>query len=118
MGRAIASHKYFDMSREQIRNELEIPSRFFLGRGFSREILDAFDVGDSRKLRRVVVPLYDDEGRLSLGYTVRSYEPRCDRCAKHHGPAVSCKWGQGKWGISQGFLKRVYMYNYAAVAQT
>jgi len=54
-----------NISREQIKSKLEIPSKYFLGRGFSSEILNRFDVGtcleNNRPMyNRSVVPVYDD----------------------------------------------------------
>lgn len=102
------------LTRDQVRGALKIPSQHFLGRGFSREVLDHFDVGDSAKLRRAVVPLYDDEGTTCIGHTFRSIKSRCRESEKHHDPGTACRWGQQKWGINRGFPKRTYLYNLAA----
>jgi hypothetical protein len=102
------------LTREQVREPLRIPSRHFLSRGFSPEVLDALDVGDSAKLGRAVVPLYDAEGTTCIGYTFRSLKPPCKACRKHHDPWVACRYGQSRWGIMKGFPKRSYLYNYAA----
>jgi hypothetical protein len=106
------------MTREQVRRALDIPARHFLERGFSPDVLDAFDVGYSARCKRVVVPFYDDAGRFCIGYTMRSYKPPCDACRKHHYPREDCRWGQQKWGIMAGFPKRTYLYNYAAALRT
>jgi hypothetical protein len=102
-----------DLTREQVRGPLTIPSPYFIGRGFSPAVLDAFDVGDSKKLRRAVVPLYDDEGTTCIGYVARSKRPECGRCGSNHdGP--DCQYGQPKWTMPRGFPSSTYLYNYAA----
>src|SRR5579864_1727038 len=47
--------KTLNLTRARVRQQLAIPSEYFLSRGFSREVLDAFDVGYSHKLKRSVV---------------------------------------------------------------
>ena len=71
------TRKSATISREDIRQRLQIPSEYFMKRGFSPEVLDEFDVGftsvNSGIMReRVVVPVYDEDynyvscvGRLS-----------------------------------------------------
>jgi hypothetical protein len=53
------------LTREQVRSRLQIPSPYFVGRGFSRDILDAAAVGYSPKLNRHVVPLTTTKGRCA-----------------------------------------------------
>lgn len=105
------------LTREEVRSSLSIPSRYFLGRGFSAAILDRFDVGDSAKLKRAVVPLFDEEGTTCIGYAARSKWPLCDVCDKHHfGP--ECRYGQSKWALPDGFPASTYLFNYAAARAT
>lgn len=54
------------VSRDQIRSKLNIPSKYYIKRGFLSETLDKFDVGLCQEKNRpmsnrVVVPIYDDE---------------------------------------------------------
>lgn len=54
------------ISRELVLSELEIPSRYFLNRGYSSEVLTLFDVGDCKKKDklmsgRAVAPVYDSD---------------------------------------------------------
>jgi 5S rRNA maturation endonuclease (ribonuclease M5) len=54
------------ITRDQIRSKLKIPSPYFLDRGFSKEILDTFDVGLCSErgrpmYNRSVVPVYDND---------------------------------------------------------
>lgn len=68
-------------SRDQVRASLLIPSPYFLGRGFSAEVLDAYDVGEPLQTRpespmfgRAVVPVYDLPGQRCIGFTGRAVE--------------------------------------------
>jgi hypothetical protein len=107
-----------ELTREQVRHQLMIPSRYFLERGFSREVLDAFDVGYSPKLERDVVPLYDETGEVCIGYEARSNKPRCDACKRFHWPGEACRSGESKWLGLSGFPKHSYLYNYARAKAT
>jgi hypothetical protein len=97
-----------------VRKVLEIPSPYYVKRGFSPAILDAFDVGHSRRLKCSIIPLYDDSGQICTGHFKRSEKPLCDHCQKCHFPTERCHVGQSKWRISAGFPQTKYLYNYAA----
>lgn len=54
------------ITRDQVRSKIEVPSRYYLNRGFSAETLDRFDVGDcidksKPMVNRAVVPIYDGQ---------------------------------------------------------
>lgn len=106
-----------NLSRAEVRARLEIPSNYFLDRGFSAEILDRFDVGYSHRLGRAVVPLYDDDGLKCVGFLGRSQWPACELC-KHHHEGQTCDYGQSKWQLMTGFPKDRYLFNYAAARST
>jgi hypothetical protein len=56
-----------NITREQIRSRLKIPSEYYLYRGFSAETLDKFDVGDchSKEMKdRAVFPIYNQDYNL------------------------------------------------------
>ena len=64
-------------SRDNFIRSVDIPSKYFLNRGFSPEVLIEFDVGgclhsDSYLGRRALVPTYDVEHREVLGISGRS----------------------------------------------
>jgi 5S rRNA maturation endonuclease (ribonuclease M5) len=117
-GRPAPKTALLDLTRREVRARLDIPSRSFLDRGFSPEVLDQFDVGYSKKSRRDVVPLYDDGGQVCVGFEARSVLPRCESCKKHHTAGSDCKYGQSKWMGMKGFPKATYLYNYARAATT
>jgi 5S rRNA maturation endonuclease (ribonuclease M5) len=62
-------------SRNLVRSRLTIPSRFFLSRGFSVDVLERFDVGEPSKgvfFGRAVVPVYDHSGSMAVGFSARA----------------------------------------------
>jgi hypothetical protein len=108
-----------------VRKRLECPSPYFLGRGFSAEILDRFSVGDaligdsqSPMYRRAVVPVFDKQGRV-VGTTGRSLLPPCSSCGRHHDPADGCPAEEcrrlpqfAKWRNTPGFAKEHHLFNF------
>lgn len=102
-------------SRVQVRGRLFIPSPYFVRRGFDEGVLEQMDVGHSPKRERSVVPVYDDDGRVCIGYLERSELPVCSTCGKCHQPGVECRYGQLKWRVfPEGIEKGSLLYNYAA----
>ncbi len=74
-------------ARAEVRSRLDIPSPYFLSRGFSPEVLDRFDVGDEGG--RAFVPVYS-AGRgfpSCVGFTSRSLFDACPACGYFHGPS-------------------------------
>lgn len=84
--------------RDQVRSRMDVlPSKFFLSRGFSEEVLNHFDVGDTFKgpfAYRAVVPIYDHTGRMALGFSGRTINN-----------------AQPKWMHSAGFSRSRVLYN-------
>ncbi|HCI70581.1 MAG TPA: hypothetical protein DHV30_08280, partial [Balneola sp.] len=104
-------------TREKLRSSIEIPSKYYIDRGYSSQVLDKYDVGLYNKRNRVVVPVYDDSYKYVAGFLGRSIWPQCDKCKKWHEPEKSCpssiyeikdceKWLNGK------FKSTNYLYNY------
>ena len=89
-----------NISRDKVISNLEIPSKYFIGRGFNPEILTEFDVGDcftigKKMYGRAVVPVYDDDYNYvgCVGRTTNdAYQP--------------------KWINSEKFKKTLYLYGY------
>ena len=57
--------KILNIPREEIRKSLKIPSKYYISRGYTKEVLDKFDVGncDSKGKQmngRIVAPVYDE----------------------------------------------------------
>lgn len=64
------------ISREAIRKKLQIPAQYFLQRGFSKEVLNKYDVGlyknkKSKLYNRCVAPIYDVDYQHVIGITGR-----------------------------------------------
>jgi len=87
-----------DLTREQIRESLEIPANYFVNRGYEPETLDFFDVGlcsspDKPMSNRIVVPVYDANNAYvgCIGRALHSYT-------------------KPKWINSAGFKKSEFLY--------
>lgn len=101
-------------TKEQVRKKLIIPSKYFLTRGFSREILNKFDVGESLKknvkmINRAIVPIYDIN-HTYVGCTGRSIFEKC-KCGFFHDPENQSHPKYTKWMNSAGFNKEKHLYN-------
>lgn len=86
------------ISRELVQASLQIPSPYYLKRGFSPEILIKFDIGDCLRenkamYRRAVVPFYNTE-MAYLGCSGRTIDDRI----------------KPKWKNDQGFRKSETLY--------
>lgn len=88
--------KLLDWSRDDVRKRLVVPSPYFVQRGFSPSVLNAMCVGHSRRLKRSIVPFFDDQGDRIIGYQERTESDT----------------GHPKWRVSSGFPKATYLYNY------
>mgnify|MGYP003624546532 FL=1 len=83
------------ISRDEIRSKIQIPSEYYIGRGYQSETLDMFDVGfcleKNRPMSgRVVVPIYD-EGYNYIGCVGRATDGNMNP----------------KWLHSKGFRKSI-----------
>lgn len=106
-------------SRRVVRQKLKIPSAYFLNRGYSAEILDKYDIGDSSVdsglfANRAVVPIYEESGKEIVGFTGRTTLPKCDKCKSYHLSKYECnpEIQISKWCNSKGFSRKDYLYNY------
>jgi 5S rRNA maturation endonuclease (ribonuclease M5) len=114
-------------TRDQIRALLDIPSPYYLGRGYRQTTLDRYDVGVMTNPRsvlhnRVVVPIYDEAYKMVVGAVGRTLEPECGRCRYWHGEGLPCpgspleKAQHCKWRTSsrpeKKFVDKDWLYNY------
>lgn len=88
------------ITRSSVTKLLNIPSQYFLDRGFSRDILHKYDVGDcmtpgKEMYNRAVVPVYDNTHSFLLGCSGRT--------TNNESP---------KWKHSFGFRAEDCLYNF------
>jgi 5S rRNA maturation endonuclease (ribonuclease M5) len=88
-----------NIPREKVIETLEIPSKYYIGRGYLPETLVAFDVGEcynpNRQMyNRAVVPVYDEEYNY-IGCVGRTLDENNKKY---------------KWMNSKGFKKSFYLY--------
>lgn len=109
------------ITRETIRNTLNIPSQYYLDRGFSSTILDKYDVGlcsnpKKEMFNRVVVPIYNQDYTHMVGCTGRSIYNKCNKCGYFHNPKSDCvtgkyAWKYSKWKHNKDFKSKDHLYN-------
>lgn len=104
-------------NRYSVRQLLEIPSKYYIERGYSAAVLEKYDVGLHKKHNRIVVPIYDDDYRYVIGFTGRSMYPECRVCGLYHIQGTCPtnemdKLRAAKWKHSEGFDASNHLYNY------
>jgi len=77
------------ITRDFYRDKVDIPSKYYLDRGYSIEVLDDYDVGTCKRygrqmFNRAVVPIYDEDGETIVGCTGRSLFEECKKCRSYH----------------------------------
>ena len=104
------------ISIDLYRTKVEIPATYYLQRGYSIEVLDKYDVGTCKRhkrplYQRAVVPIYDESGKIILGFSGRSIHAECSKCKHYHDPEKKCHFFP-KWKHTAGFKKENCLYNY------
>ncbi len=104
------------IDRDLYVSKVDIPSKYYVKRGYSKKILKKYDVGDCRSVGkqmndRALAPVYDEEGQFILGFTGRSIFEKCSKCNSYHDPKKSCHHFP-KWKHTKGFQKEKCLYNY------
>lgn len=109
--------------RKTIRERLYIPADYYINRGYTKEILDKYDVGlcnsfGKEMFGRIVVPVYNDDYSFMVGCLGRSKYSQCKECGRFHSEKRKCPnniteqiWSS-KWKNSKGFAAEHYLYNY------
>ena len=110
------------ISRSFVKKGLEIPSKYFVSRGFSPEILERYDVGECRSegkemFNRAVVPIYDHDYKYMIGCSGRSLFEKCVQCKSFHNSTDQCptedqSWKMSKWKHSYKFKSEEHLYNF------
>lgn len=107
------------VTRDQVKKLLNIPSSYFIDRGFTKEILEKYDVGDcltqnKEMSHRAVVPIYDENFEYMVGCSGRSIYNKCDICKTYHTdncPDEYNSWKYSKWKHSSGIKTQECLYN-------
>jgi len=118
------SPKLSGISRKIAQKSLQIPSAYYINRGYSPEILEKYDVGlcdtkGKQMYNRVVVPIYDENHRIVVGCTGRIKWDQCKDCRTYHNPVLPCPPPDfrqniiySKWKHSKGLSTKFHLYNY------
>ncbi len=102
---------------DKYRRAMEIPSPYYLKRGYTEEILKKYDVGYASKTNRSVVPVYDNEYKKIVGMTGRTQYNKCSNCGYYHETNSACPTRivdqiyACKWKNSPGFEASHHLYN-------
>lgn len=104
------------ITQDQYRDKVAVPAQYYLDRGFSKEVLEEYDVGyctnpGKPMFERAVVPIYDNDHKYIVGCTGRSVHDKCSDCGGYHNPKSKCRHFP-KWFHSKGFQKEKWLYNY------
>jgi 5S rRNA maturation endonuclease (ribonuclease M5) len=109
------------ISREAVRKSLSIPAQYYIDRGYSKEILDKYDVGlcsnpNKEMYNRVVVPIYNNDHTHMIGCTGRSIFEKCHSCKGFHSSSSDCPneenvWKYPKWKHNIDFKSQNHLYN-------
>jgi 5S rRNA maturation endonuclease (ribonuclease M5) len=98
-------------------NKLSKNIPFYIDRGFKKETLLEYGVGFCYTkgkffYNRIVVPIFNEDKTLILGFVGRTIYPKCFICDKYHYPNISCDFKTRKWVNSKGFNTNSFLYNY------
>jgi len=111
------------ISRKQVRQNLDIPAKFFLDKGYKKLTLDSYDVGlctnvNREMYERVVVPIYNQDGDTMLCCTGRTIHPKCEKCHLWHNITYDCPTNEqyavlkySKWKNSSNSNISEHLYN-------
>jgi DNA primase len=104
-----------------VRKALDIPANYYLQRGYSKNILDKYDIGlcnnpNKEMFDRIVVPVYDQQHSRMVGCSGRSIHEKCQKCSYYHNPNTDCVgneygWKYSKWKHNKDFKSKDQLYN-------
>ena len=110
------------ITKAQVRQSLQIPSQYYLDRGYTKETLNRYDVGlcdnvNKEMYNRIVVPIYSIDGKVIVGCTGRSVFDSCEKCGQYHISTIQCpskedSWKYCKWKHNFGFKSQEHLYNF------
>ena len=111
--------EYTKISKDIIKKRLEIPSKYFIRRGFSPKLLTEYYIGDCLDkskpfYNRAVVPILNCDEH-AIGFLARSFFDKCSKCGVYHNPQESCPFFpqpmHEKW-INSKFNKSHILFNF------
>lgn len=127
VGTTVIKKKNIDYRCKLVDRSLILPNvnssiEFYLRRGYTREILQKYDIFLCKKRTsnlygRVVFPIYDDDRKNAVGFVGRSLNPQCVVCNKYHSTSKPCpqlpyeKIAAEKWLNSKGFARNNTLFN-------
>lgn len=104
-----------------------IPSKYYIDRGFSPEVLIKYGVGDTTQFpyaSRSLVPVKTESGAL-MGFSGRSQHNKCPKCSFYHSRYETCidksyefAHMYNKWFHSAGMKKSKTLYGISEVQST
>lgn len=108
-------------TRQMVRKALDIPSSYYMQRGYSKDILDKYDIGlctnnGKEMFDRIVVPIYNPQYTHMVGCSGRSIYEKCEQCSYYHNPKTNCisheyGWKYSKWKHNKDFKAKDHLYN-------
>lgn len=108
------------MTAEEFHDNISFPAKYFIKRGFSKDVLNKFKVGfcdtkGQEMYMRTVVPVFDITEKFILGMVGRSINEQCPLCKKYHYSKGKCPDEKAagfyhKWKNSRGFYSGGYFY--------
>src|SRR5690606_4354536 len=78
------------MTREEFLKKTLRPAEYFLERGFKKDTLMKYDVGNWSVTGEIVIPVYDDEYTNVIGYIERTKYKKCCLCDLYHDFSKLC----------------------------
>ncbi len=102
------------VKKEDVGKYLLIPSRHYIQRGFTPEILKKYSVGYNANKKgqlayRTVFPIFDNDYNFCVGGSGRTVFPHCTKCNGYHN-GEDCKYKAPKW--KHMVQKESILYNY------
>jgi len=105
------------MRRKDFLEKTKRPAQYFIERGFSKSILEKYDVGTWKVTGEIVVPVYDENHHHVIGYIERTPHKKCCLCDLYHDYLKPCPITQEeksacrKWKNSFAFYSDQTFYN-------
>ncbi len=116
-------HTELNLAKETFLQNIQCPPEYYINRGFSEEILRKYCIGYYDKpykplSKRILVPIFSDDGQTIIGCSGRTSEDKCLVCDGYHDSRAQCPdqksepWMFQKWKHNKGFRRERYLYNY------